>query len=133
MEKETLDIIGITIGKPDSDSHALLLGNHFGNWHFPIPISIWEGQNIAMQLEAKLSSRPYTYDLIIYILKAFNVSIEEVNIYKLEGKTFLSKLICKDPSGNVVEIEARVVDAVTLAIKNRSLLTINKEILSTTE
>ena len=66
MDKEKkikLEILGLSSGKSDSGSFALVLGETKGKRRLPIIIGIFEAQAIAMEIEKVIPNRPMTHDL----------------------------------------------------------------------
>ena len=61
--KIKLEILGLSSGKSDSGSFALVLGENNGKRRLPIIIGIFEAQAIAMEIEEVVPNRPMTHDL----------------------------------------------------------------------
>ncbi len=117
-EKVRLEIIDLRNSDTQTAAYVLLLGETGGKRRIPVIIGIFEAQSIAMQLENMKPARPLTHDLFKNFSKAFEITLEEVIIDKLEEGVFHSKLICvKDDER--MEVDARTSDAIALAVRFR--------------
>ncbi|HSV87517.1 MAG TPA: bifunctional nuclease family protein [Bacteroidales bacterium] len=116
MKRIRMEIIGISYSKAQAGAYALVLGETGDKRRLPIIIGSFEAQAIAIELEKMKPSRPLTHDLFRNFAQNFNISIEEVIIYKFSEGIFFSKLICFDGSREV-ELDSRTSDAVALAVR----------------
>jgi bifunctional DNase/RNase len=116
MLKVKLNILGLSVSQSQSGAYALVLAEENGDRRIPIIIGPIEAQSIAIQLEGLKPPRPLTHDLFKQMASAFDISISEIIIYKLEEGIFYSELVCmKD--GKQVIIDSRTSDAVALALR----------------
>jgi len=116
MLKIKLNILGLSVSQSQSGAYALVLAEENGDRRIPIIIGPIEAQSIAIQLEGLKPPRPLTHDLFKQMASAFDISISEIVIYKLEEGIFYSELVCiKD--GKQVIIDSRTSDAVALALR----------------
>ncbi|MDO9612900.1 MAG: bifunctional nuclease family protein [Bacteroidota bacterium] len=128
MHKVKLNILGLSVSQSQSGAYALVLAEENGDRRIPIIIGPIEAQSIAIQLEGLKPPRPLTHDLFKQMASAFNITISEVIIYKLEEGIFYSELVCiKD--GNQLIIDSRTSDAVALALRFGSPIYTTEEIL----
>jgi len=111
-----MEILGISYSKAQAGAYALVLGETGEKRRLPIIIGSFEAQSIAIELEKMKPSRPLTHDLFLNFAQTFNITIEEVIIYKFSEGIFFSKLICFDGKREV-EIDSRTSDAVALAVR----------------
>ncbi len=116
MQKIRLNILGLSVSQTQSGAYALVLSEENGKRRIPIIIGPVEAQAIAIQLEELKPPRPLTHDLIKNIATAFNISLQEVSIYKLEEGIFYSELLC-EMDGKQIRIDSRTSDAVALALR----------------
>ncbi|PLX05262.1 MAG: hypothetical protein C0594_07900 [Marinilabiliales bacterium] len=116
MHKIRLNVMGLSYSQTQAGAYALVLSEEEGNRRIPIIIGGFEAQAIAIELEGLKPPRPLTHDLIVSFATEYDISIEEVNIYKLEEGIFHSELICNNKK-NRVRIDARTSDAVALALR----------------
>ncbi len=129
MQKIRLNILGLSVSQTQSGAYALVLSEENGDRRMPIIIGPVEAQAIAIQLEGLKPPRPLTHDLIKNIAHAFEITLIEVVIYKLEEGIFYSELLC-EMDGREVRIDSRTSDAVALALRFRCPIYTTEEILS---
>jgi uncharacterized protein len=129
MQKIRLNILGLSVSQTQSGAYALVLSEENGDRRMPIIIGPVEAQAIAIQLEGLKPPRPLTHDLIKNIALAFEITLIEVVIYKLEEGIFYSELLC-EMDGKEVKIDSRTSDAVALALRFRCPIYTTEEILS---
>lgn len=128
MQKLRLNILGLSVSQTQSGAYALVLAEEGGERRIPIIIGPVEAQAIAIQLEGLKPPRPLTHDLIKNMALAFDISLLEVTIYKLEEGIFYSELLC-DMDGKEIKIDSRTSDAVALALRFRCPIYTSEEIL----
>jgi len=116
MNKVKLNILGLSNSQSQTGAYALLLAEEKGERRLPIIIGAFEAQSIALQLEGLTPPRPLTHDLFHNFASAFEIVINEVNIFKLDEGVFYSVLICQHEN-SVINIDARTSDAVALALR----------------
>ena len=128
MDRVLLNILGLSYSQTQSGAYALVLSEVNGNRRIPIIIGGFEAQSIAIELEGLKPPRPLTHDLVLNIATAFNITLVEVNITKLEEGIFYSELVC-DNGNNRIKIDARTSDAVALAIRFKCPIYTSEEIM----
>lgn len=116
MKKIKLYILGLSYSQTQSGAYALVLAEEPGERRIPIIIGAPEAQSIAIQLEGLKPTRPLTHDLFLNFAIAFNIVLEEVNIFRLEEGIFYSELVCNN-GNTTIRIDARTSDAVALALR----------------
>lgn len=126
--KVKLEVIGMTAGHTNSSSYTLILGEKGSNIKLPIVIGAYEAQTIAFEMEGIKPSRPMTHDLFKSFAEAFNIKLIEVFISNLEDGVFYSQLIF-DMNGSPIHIDARTSDAISLALRFKCPILINKKII----
>jgi bifunctional DNase/RNase len=117
MKKIKLEIVGLHYSQTQTGAYALVLGEAKGKRRLPIIIGGFEAQAIAIELEKMTPSRPLTHDLFKSFADAFHITVTEVVIYNLVEGIFFARLVCENPDGSVVEIDARTSDAIALAVR----------------
>jgi bifunctional DNase/RNase len=118
MKKIRLNILGLSSSQTQTGAYALILGEENGNRRLPVIIGTVEAQAIAIKLEGLKPYRPLTHDLVVSISSAFNITVTEVNIIKLEEGIYYSELVCE--RGNArIKIDSRTSDAIALALRFR--------------
>lgn len=128
MQKIRLNILGLSVSQTQSGAYALVLAEENGDRRIPIIIGPVEAQAIAIQLEGLKPPRPLTHDLIKNMALAFDITLLEVSIYKLEEGIFFSELLC-EMNGKEIRIDSRTSDAVALALRFRCPIFTTEEIL----
>jgi bifunctional DNase/RNase len=128
MQKVKLNILGLSVSQSQSGAYALVLAEENGDRRIPIIIGPIEAQSIAIQLEGLKPPRPLTHDLFKQMASAFEISISEIIIYKLEEGIFYSELVCMK-NGKQVIIDSRTSDAVALALRFDCPIYTTEEIL----
>jgi bifunctional DNase/RNase len=115
MDKIELQILGISSGHT-ATSYTLILEEKRGNRKLPIIIGTFEAQAIAIEIERINPVRPMTHDLFTHFAEAFDITIKEVVIHRLQDGVFFSNIIC---TNNIVTepIDARTSDAIALALR----------------
>lgn len=128
MQKIKLNILGLSVSQTQSGAYALVLAEEHGDRRIPIIIGPVEAQAIAIQMEGLKPPRPLTHDLIKNIALAFEITLLEVTIHKLEEGIFFSELLC-EMDGKEVRIDSRTSDAIALALRFRCPIYTTEEIL----
>ena len=115
-KKIKLEILGLSSGKSDSGSFALVLGENKGKRRLPIIIGIFEAQAIAMEIEKVLPNRPMTHDLFKHFSLKFDFKIKEIFISDIKEGVFYSKIVCFN-SKKEIFIDSRPSDAIAIALR----------------
>lgn len=94
---------------------AIFLGN--AEKVFVIQVEQMMGQVIAMFMRGTAKDRPLTHDLMLSVLKGFNINVERVVINELKNSTYFARLILQETNElgrKLVEIDARPSDCLAL-------------------
>lgn len=116
MEKIRLELIGITYNQIESGVYAVVLQEEGGTRRIPIIIGFPEAQAIECKLQEVITPRPLTHDLLANIMSSFGLSLQEVNIYKMDNGVFCASLSISDGLQTHI-IDSRSSDAIALAIR----------------
>lgn len=116
MQKVKLNILGLSFSQTQDNAYVLILVEEDGERRIPIIIGGTEAQAIAIELENMKAPRPLTHDLFRSLAFEFDISLDEVNIYKLQEGIFYSKIVVRQ-NDKSVEIDSRTSDAVALAVR----------------
>lgn len=115
MDKIQLQILGISSGHT-STSYTLILEEKEGQRKLPIIIGAFEAQAIAIEIEKIVPVRPMTHDLFRFFAEAFDITVQEVVIHRLQDGVFYANIVCTN--GVITEeIDARTSDAIALALR----------------
>lgn len=91
-----------------------------GSRILPIWIGPAEAQAIAIKLSGFPSPRPMTHDLLFNFLKKTDISLRNVCINDMSGKTFFSYLFLEKKTGRRTDsfkMDARPSDALAMAVR----------------
>ena len=81
------------------------------------------GENIQMQMAEESHPRPLTYDLIGSIFAGFEIELLQVVIHDVEDTVYFARLFLEkrgEGERQIVEIDARPSDCITLALKHNT-------------
>ncbi len=116
MGKVRLNVLGLSYSQTQTGAYALLLTEEDGSRRLPIVIGAVEAQSIAIQLENVNPPRPLTHDLFKKFATLFDVTIVEVNIFRVEEGVFYAEIICEKDMERI-SIDSRTSDAVAIALR----------------
>lgn len=116
MNKVRLDIIALSHSVTQSHNYAVVLGEENGKRRLPIVIGGFEAQAIAVAMENMTPNRPLTHDLFKNTLDSFDITLKEVIINNLLDGIFYALLVCEQ-NGQIIQIDARTSDAISMAVR----------------
>lgn len=102
---------------------------------FAIYTSPHIGQNLQVHLADQVKPRPYTYDLMNSIFKGLDINLLQVVITDVQDTLYFARLYVEqetDGLRNILEIDARPSDCLTLALENEIPIFCTKEVLDKT-
>ena len=127
-ENVVVEVSGIRL-EEDSETPIMLLHDPNTSRFLPIWIGTIEAVSIAYAQEGYVHPRPQTHDLLIDIIESLNASITEVSITDIKDKTYYAEITLNTFDGNVT-LSSRPSDAIALAIRSNSKITVNNAIFS---
>ena len=130
-DKIELQVWGITYNPVQSGAYALLLRQVDGEYRIPVVVGMAEAQSIAMRLENVIPPRPMSHDLMVSVLHAFGISIDEVLIYEFNDGVFLAQILLNDGQRQVT-LDSRTSDAIALALRTNARIYTTPEVLKQT-
>lgn len=130
-DKIELQVWGITYNPVQSGAYALLLRQVDGDYRIPVVVGVAEAQSIAMRLENVIPPRPMSHDLMVSILHAFGISIDEVLIYEFNDGVFMAQILLNDGEKQV-SLDSRTSDAIALALRTNARIFTTPEVLKQT-
>ena len=130
-DKLELQVWGITYNPVQSGAYALLLRQVDGEYRIPIVVGVAEAQSIAMRLENVIPPRPMSHDLMVSMLHAFGISIDEVLIYEFNEGVFMSQIQLNDGEKQV-SLDSRTSDAIALALRTNARIFTTPEVMKQT-
>jgi bifunctional DNase/RNase len=94
----------------------------------PIWFGHYEAWAIGMEMSGVASKRPLTHDLLYKVIMDMGGEVEKIVVTELKEQTFYARIYIK-MDGNVLEIDARPSDSIALALKAKSPIFVNDELL----
>ncbi len=91
-------------------------------------IGQFEAVGVALPLEGVTPPRPYTHDLILNLLRGFNVTVARAVITELKENTYYADLVLV-VDGREVVFDSRPSDAVALALRAGVPILATEEVL----
>jgi bifunctional DNase/RNase len=127
-EKVVVEVSGIRL-EEDSETPIMLLQDPKTYRFLPIWIGTIEAVSIAYAQEGFVHPRPQTHDLLIDIVESLNATISEVCITDIQDKTYFAEITLNTLEGNVT-LSSRPSDAIALAIRSNSKITVDNELFN---
>lgn len=110
-------------------SPVVVLKEEEGDRYLPILIGYFEATAIEMGLKKKKPTRPLTHDLISNFLHEMHLTVNQIQIAKIENHTFYANIILYG-DGEPYEIDARPSDAIAIAIREEAPIVVHEDILA---
>ena len=130
-DKIELQVWGITYSPVQSGAYALLLRQVDGDYRIPVVVGVAEAQAIAMRLENVIPPRPMSHDLMVSVLHAYGISIDEVLIYDFQDGVFMAQIMLNDGEKQI-SLVSRTSDAIALALRTNARIFTTPEVLKQT-
>ncbi len=106
----------------------IVLKEKNGERRLPIVIGLLEASSIKMKISGVEPPRPLTHDLLKSAIENLDAKVEKVIIDKLLDNTFHAKLVLKT-NGTTKIIDARPSDSIALAVRTKSPIFVEEEVL----
>ena len=124
-----------------SRSPIVLLRDSSGRRQVPIWIDQAQAQNILAGLRDEAPSRPLSHDLMVSLLEAGGLRLDQVIIHTIEASTFRAVLKLSPAAGDgaaeeaakaaaKLELDARPSDAIALALRTGSSIWMLEEVVA---
>jgi hypothetical protein len=97
----------------------------------PIWVGLFEARAIAMEMEAIVTPRPMTHDLIKNILEGVEAKVRSIVVTELRDNTFYASIILELANKKEIRIDSRPSDAIALALRVRAPIYVDKEVMAT--
>jgi bifunctional DNase/RNase len=114
---------------PITNMPIVILSDMEGQRILPIWVGFFEANAIALQMENVTTPRPMTHDLLKNILSGLNVSVKKILVNNLADNTFYA-LIYIETDGETVAIDSRPSDAIALALRMKSPIFVDEEVIN---
>ncbi|MCM8766340.1 MAG: bifunctional nuclease family protein [Candidatus Omnitrophica bacterium] len=123
-----MELFRIQIDENRGDQVIVLKEKH-GMRTLPIVIGIVEATAIKMKISGFSPPRPLTHDLLNNTIIKLDAHLERIVVEKLEDNIFYAKLVIRDYSGNLKEVDARPSDSIALALRANAPIFVRNEVL----
>lgn len=110
-----LKVLGLSKGTMHENMYILLLQEWGGDRKIPIIIGQMEAQAIALKTHRVPLERPMIQDLFKRVTDAYDITLKDVYIYKVDNGVYYSYLELEH-DGIETDIDARSSDAIALAL-----------------
>jgi hypothetical protein len=110
---------------------VIILGNE--EKQFAIYTDPLVGRNLQCLLTGEKPPRPYTHNLLDSIFKGLDVQLKQVIINNIEDTIYFSRLFLEQNVGEekqILEIDARPSDCLTLALMHNAPIYVKKDVLT---
>jgi bifunctional DNase/RNase len=115
---------------PVTNMPIVILKDKDGDRVLPIWVGIFEANAIALQIENVATPRPMTHDLLRNIITDLEGRVDRVVVSDLKDNTFYA-VIHLTVRGERVAIDARPSDAIALALRTRSPILVEENVIDT--
>lgn len=122
MKKIPLAIIAVSPQYNYAHTYNLVLEEQNGNRRMCVTISMQEAMSMSVLMEGLDTERPLIYEFIDRLAKSFDIHVCEVVIANVTKENFYSEIVChrnNAPEDEIVRLQARIADAVAIALKFR--------------
>ena len=116
------------IDHPLIDSPVLVLKEKKGKRYLSMKIGLIEANTIANEIEGVVPPRPMPHDLICNLIQSFNADLKRVYIKDGHDSIYFA-VIEVEKNKQVITIDSRPSDAITIAIKYKKPIFINEKLL----
>lgn len=114
----------------NTDTRIVVLARQDGTLEtFPIWVGAAEGNAIKLALDAMITPRPMSHDLIKSFAEHLNVTIQRVVIADVKSSTYYATVYVAN-KGVERTIDARPSDAISLALRARCPIYITQDVLT---
>ncbi len=107
----------------------IVLKEKKGSRTMPIVIGIMEASAIKMKISGFAPPRPLTHDLLNNTIKGLKAHLEKIIVEKLEDNIFYAKLVIRDYTGQIREVDARPSDSIALALRADAPIFVQNDVL----
>lgn len=111
----------------------IVLKEKSGTRMLPIIIGLLEATAIKMKLGGVEPPRPLTHDLLQRVIEGLGAKLERVVVDKIIDNTFHAKLVINAGDSKVEHIDARPSDSIALAVRTKSPIFVEEEVLNKSE
>lgn len=119
--EQTVELTIVALSKSQTTAHGfvMVLEDEAGTHRLPIVIGTAEAQYMGVVLEKLQTKRPMTHDLLLATLHALGGRLQYVLLHSWVDGVFMANIYVLDNQGQEHAIDARVSDAVALALAQK--------------
>ncbi|HNY19209.1 MAG TPA: bifunctional nuclease family protein [Flexilinea sp.] len=121
----TVDSIRVSL---TTQQRVLILHEPKNELYLPIWIGSFEAESIVIALQGIEVSRPQPHDLLKNVIAALDGKLRNVVLSKIQDDTFYSFLVLES-QGNEILVDSRPSDAISLAIRCKVPIFVDKTVL----
>lgn len=114
---------------PITNMPIIILRDENGQRVLPIWVGVFEANAIALQIENVQTPRPMTHDLLKNVIDDLRGHVERIVVCELKENTFYAR-IHMSSNGRAFEVDARPSDAIALALRTRSPIFVEEEVIT---
>ncbi|MCI0416073.1 bifunctional nuclease family protein [bacterium] len=114
---------------PITNMPIVILSDLDGQRILPIWVGFFEANAIALQMENVTTPRPMTHDLLKNVIAGLNASVKKIVVNNLWDNTFYA-LVFIETNGETVAIDSRPSDAIALALRMKSPIFVEEEVIN---
>ena len=122
-----MNVGGLTLD-PVTKAPIVILQDRDNKLNLPIWIGLLEATAMATELEGIKMSRPMTHDLLRNLLDELGATVECVQITDLKDNTYFAAIHLR-VAGNLRMIDSRPSDAISLALRTKSPIYVDKRVI----
>jgi bifunctional DNase/RNase len=114
---------------PITNMPIVILSDLDGQRILPIWVGFFEANAIALQMENVTTPRPMTHDLLKNVISGLNANVKKIVVNNLWDNTFYA-LVFIETNGETVAIDSRPSDAIALALRMKSPIFVEEEVIN---
>jgi bifunctional DNase/RNase len=114
---------------PITNMPIIILRDENGQRVLPIWVGVFEANAIALQIENVQTPRPMTHDLLKNVIDDLRGHVDRIVVCELKENTFYAR-IHMTSQGRAFEIDARPSDAIALALRTRSPIFVEEDVIT---
>jgi bifunctional DNase/RNase len=114
---------------PITNMPIVILSDLDGQRILPIWVGFFEANAIALQMENVTTPRPMTHDLLKNVIAGLNAIVKKIVVNNLWDNTFYA-LVFIETNGETVAIDSRPSDAIALALRMKSPIFVEEEVIN---
>jgi bifunctional DNase/RNase len=114
---------------PITNMPIVILSDLDGHRILPIWVGFFEANAIALQMENVTTPRPMTHDLLKNVIAGLNATVKKIVVNNLWDNTFYA-LVFLEAAGETVAIDSRPSDAIALALRMKSPIFVEEEVIN---